>query len=941
MSFRRKTSRILLACTLALAPAPAIAQEGAQVAPAPRSGQTVRVVGTVRDETNAIALPGVPVEVVGTSQVVYTDVDGRYVLQVAPGKYQVKVALEGYQDKTINVEAGAERTVTMDVGLQMARFAETVTVTAQAVDIETSSAEAQLIDRKQASVITDNVGSQEMKRNGDGDAAAAMSRVTGLSIVDNQYVFVRGLGERYSNTTLAGSVLPTTEPDKKVVPLDLFPTGLIDSVQVAKSYSPDKSAEFAGGLVQIVPMKLPAQPVVDFSYGFSHFSTATGKSIPLSPLGSRDTWGFDNGARALPAGIPDGKVVRRGIFTPTVGYTPEEITTFGRLLENRWLPENKDGRPGQNWSVVAGNRFNNKLGIVTSITHAYKENFIEEDRRFFRIEEAGALEAVSDYHMQTGTQKAQLGVVANVAYQFTPGHRLSLENFYTHSGRDEGRFFTGENEDNDVFYRDFRLQFIEEGLFANAVSGEHFLQNWSNSRIDWRASYARANRDEPDLREVLYQSARTGTTLETATYALADESQSGFRMFNALDDDTLDVAANWSVFNTSGGRPLQFKFGVNYVERTRDFQSRRFRFIPITAGSGNNLISASTLRAQPEEIYTSANIGTLFRFNEETRPTDAYSGEQTTTAGYGMVDIAFTGQTRLIAGARVERFDQRVDTFDPFGLFVRTISSEIKNTDVFPGVNLVQALRPDMNLRVSYSMTVNRPEFRELAPFEFTDVVGNRAVRGNAELDRALIQNVDGRWEMFTGSRGVLAASVFFKQFDKPIERIVVGGATPLTTFQNADAARNFGLELEAGHSVGEHFFFSTNYTFVDSQITLLPEQRTVQTSLERPLAGQSKNLFNVSAEYVLRGFSARALFNYFGDRISDVGANEAPDIIEQGRGLLDLVFAQRVRNFSVRLTLENLTDTDYEFTQQGADRAQRLFRNGRTVALSLGFNVF
>ena len=157
--------------------------------------------------------------------------------------------------------------MTADVGLTMAKFAETVTVVAQAVDLQTSSAEAQLIERRQASVITDNIGSQEMKNNGDSDAAAAMSRVTGLSLVDNQYVFVRGLGERYSNTTLAGSVLPTTEPDKKVVPLDLFPTGLIDSVQVSKSYSPDRSAEFAGGLVQIVPMKLPNQPVVDFSYG--------------------------------------------------------------------------------------------------------------------------------------------------------------------------------------------------------------------------------------------------------------------------------------------------------------------------------------------------------------------------------------------------------------------------------------------------------------------------------------------------------------------------------------------------------------------------------------------------------------------------------------------------------------------------------------------------
>ncbi len=218
MSLRGRAREVLFVCTLALSVvAPAWAE--AQAA----QGST-RVVGVVRDETNAIALPGVPVEVVDTKEVVYTDVDGRYVIQVPPGKHTLKIALEGYQERSITIEA-AGRTLTADVGLTMAKFAETVTVVAQAVDLQTSSAEAQLIERKQSSVISDNIGSQEMKNNGDSDAAAAMSRVTGLSLVDNQYVFVRGLGERYSNTTLAGSVLPTTEPDKKVVPLDLFPTG--------------------------------------------------------------------------------------------------------------------------------------------------------------------------------------------------------------------------------------------------------------------------------------------------------------------------------------------------------------------------------------------------------------------------------------------------------------------------------------------------------------------------------------------------------------------------------------------------------------------------------------------------------------------------------------------------------------------------------------------
>jgi outer membrane receptor protein involved in Fe transport len=935
MNVRSKAEGLAAACALLLVLAPIVVTA---------QGRMVRVTGVVRDEANAIALPGVPVAVVGDSgEVVYTDVDGRYVLQVPPGKHQIKVLIDGYQERLINVEATPDqRTVNLDVGLTMSRLTETVLVQAQAVDLETSSAEAQLIERRQAPVITDNVGSQEMKANGDSDAAVAMTRVTGLSLVDNQYVFVRGLGERYSNTTLAGSVIPTTEPDKKVVPLDLFPTGLIDSVQVNKSYSPDRSAEFAGGLVQIVPMKLPTQPLMDFSYGLNFFSTATGENIPLSPLGSRDAWGYDGGARALPAGFPGNKIVRQGIYTPDVGFTADQITQFGRLLENRWVPAAESGKPGQNWGVTFGNRVGN-VGVVASVTHSYKEQFVEEDRRFFRIADTGVLEETNDYRMLTGTQRAQLGIVANLAYQFNTNQRLSFENFYTHSGRDEGRTFQGVNLDNQREYRNNRLQFIEEGLLSNAISGDHFFQNFSNSRLDWRVNYARATRDEPDLRETLYERAfsAVGQPESTVPFTYADESQSGFRMFNELTDDTADVAANWATLSGAGGRPTQYKFGVSYVDRQRDFRSRRFHFIPITtqkADAGNLLFDN---RLGPEQLFVSGNIGTAFRFNEETRPTDAYEGEQSTTAGYGMVDIALTGRSRLVGGVRVERFDQTVTTQDPFGLFAREVQAVNKNTDAFPGINFVQSVSANSNIRVSYSTTVNRPEFRELAEFEFTDVIGNRAVRGNPNLQRALIQNIDGRWETFRGGRGVLAASVFYKYFDKPIERVVIAAANPIGTFQNSDHARNFGIELEAGQQIGPDVFVSANYTFVDSKITLLPEQRGVQTSLERALAGQSENLFNVTAEFNRGGFSTRLLFNYFGDRISDVGANEAPDIIEQGRSALDLVFSQRVRGFNVKLGLDNLTDSDYEFTQAGAPDPQRLFRLGRTISLSLGYNVF
>lgn len=942
MSFPGMTRLLVLTSALLVT---AIPQTFAEQAAAAQSGRGVRVTGIVRDESNAITLPGVPVEVIG-GETVYTDVDGRYIVTLAPGTYDVKVTMEGYQDSTVKVEVPAGvRTVDANIGLRMASFAETVVVRGDApIDAVTSSQEVQLIERKNAPMITDNMGAQEMRSNNDGDAAAAMQRVTGISVVDNQYVFVRGLGERYSNTQLSGATLPTTEPDKKVVPLDMFPSGLLDSVQVAKSYSPDRSAEFAGGLVQINPIKLPNRPVLDISYGLGGNSISTGKSIPLSPLGTRDWLGFDNGSRALPSSFPDSKIVRRGVFTPTVGFSPEEITGFGRALDNTWRPQNADGAPTQSWGLVGGNRFG-KLGVVASFSQSYRETYQSEERAFYRLDDGDTLEAVSDYDIRYGTQRAQIGAVANLSYQLTTNHRVSFENFYTHSGRDEGRTFEGPNTENNFYYFNNRVQFIEEGLMSNGLSGEHFLRGLSNSRVDWRATYSRATRDEPDLRETLYQATLVPVTGGGFTFSgtpvLADESQSGFRMFNDLEDDTLDVAANWSIFSTAGDRPTQYKFGVNVIDRSRSFQSRRFRFIPITTGSGSSV--QANLTQTPEEIFSANNIGRAFRFNEETRPVDAYDGEQTTYAGYGMIDIALKANTRIIAGARVERFEQKVDSFDPFGLFVATTTSENKNTDVFPAVNLVQGVTANSNLRLSYSATVNRPEFREVATFEFTDVVGARAVRGNPDLRRAIIQNVDARWELFPGARNVLAVSGFYKYFNEPIERVVIAGAQPIVTFQNANSARNFGLELEAARQLFSNLYINANYTYVDSKITLNQDQRTVQTSLERALAGQSKNVFNVTAEYAARGFNLRLLANRYGDRISDVGSNGAPDIIEQGRPQIDMVVSQKIGRFNLRFGADNLADSRYNFTQGSGSvqERERSFVLGRTFSLSVGLNVF
>jgi len=416
---------------------------------------------------------------------------------------------------------------------------------------------------------------------------------------------------------------------------------------------------------------------------------------------------------------------------------------------------------------------------------------------------------------------------------------------------------------------------------------------------------------------------------------LSNQSQSGFRMFNTLQDDTKDGVVNWSLFGDMGGRPVQFKVGAQYINRTRDFSSRQFRFIPVDTGGLD-------LSASPEALFATANIGPHFEIREQTRVTDAYSAEQTTTAGYGMLDLAMSARARLVFGVRVENFDQNVDTFDLFDFEgdPDVIRAHIKQTDAFPSVNFVYSPRANHNLRVGFSQTVNRPEFRELAPFEFTDIVGGRAVVGNPNLQRALIQNYDVRYEMFPGAEEVLAASFFFKRFDQPIERIVEATAQLRTSFTNADSARNAGFELEARRKIGAHGLVGANYTFVDSNISLSGSATQVQTSLDRPLAGQSKNLFNLTGEVRNDVVSLRVLYNFFGARISDVGSFGLPDIIEDGRGTLDLVMSYKLMDrLNLRVSGDNLTDEDYTSTQGG--KTQQIFNLGRTFTFNIGFSAF
>lgn len=885
-----------------------------------------RLAGRILDAHQAQPLPGATIAVVGGSTVAVTDLDGRYELRLAPGVHQINVSLPGFDTRVLNVEVPATGVLTTDATLSVAGIAEQVSVVAEG---DASTEAVQLLERRRANVITDNMGGQEMKANADSNAASALQRVTGLSVVDNQYVFVRGLGERYSNTTLNGATLPSTEPERKVVSLDMFPTGMLESVSVVKSFTPDRSAEFAGGLVEITPARLAAQRVASTSYTFGGGSAWRNHTLDHAG-GSGDWLGLANSARALPAAFPDRRIVRGGIFTPDIGVSQADLERYGEMLPNQWSPRAATGRPNQGFSVAYGDRIG-KVGFSASVNQSYSQDYHEEQQVYYSADEEGSLAPFSTYDYAVGSTKGGLSGLFNLAVAATANNRVSFQAFSTDKSKRETRTFEGFNDDAARNLRNARLLYQEESLRSYQLTGDHFMPGLSSSRIEWRGTFSRSSRDEPDVRETLYQEI-------SGVYLLADESQSGLRMFNDLDETAWDFSANWNtVFNGFGRLPAMVKFGPAYTRRARDFSSRRFRFLPINsvplAGGGFDLSQT------PEQIFSPEHIGPRFELREETRTTDFYTAEQTVAAGFGMIDLTLGTRARLVGGVRVEQFVQTVDTFDLFDVDVdgelEQIRAEIREVDLFPSVNFVYDLGGSQNLRLGFSQTVNRPEFRELAPFEFTDIVGGRAVVGNPDLERSLIRNVDVRWEWFPGASEVVAASLFLKAFDQPIERFVEPTAQLRTSFTNAESARNVGFELEARRELVDGLSMGGNYTFVDSTITLSAFQTNILTSLVRPLAGTSRHVFNGFVEGRGGPVTARLLVNVFGDRIVDVGSLGLPDIFEEGRTTVDAVVSARLnRLVTVRLAADNLTNAPVRYLQ--GREIHRNYEIGRAFAVQL-----
>ena len=789
---------------------------------------------------------------------------------------------------------------------------------------------ALVAERQGQSAVVDVIGAEQMARSGDGDAAAALKRVTGLTVVGGKYVYVRGMGERYSTTLLDGVTLPSPEPERRVVPLDLFPTGLLGAVVVQKTYSPDMPGEFGGGVVQLRTRRPGEEPVLEVSLSSTWRPDTTGRDGLTYAGGATDFLGFDDGTRALPAAVraasEDQTLLERTRLS-NKGFSAAELDALGEAMPNRWATMTRVVPPGLGVDVVAGDRL--ELGgvkLAGLATLGWGQDWRMRDfrRRYFIVGQGGALELQHSYRFESLERTVGLTGAVGLTAELGSDHELASTTLVLRLTDDEARVFSGRNRDAGTDIRVTRLRFVERMLVAEILRGAHQLHPFD---LQWHYAFALADRQEPDRRTYRYD-REPGTD----TWLLSDRPEGNQRLYSDLDDinHDLSLSLRFAPTREAGREPERFvKVGGQVVARDRGVDTRRYKFQTKGPRAGDPALIAQ----DPEDIFVPANIGNdAFQFQETTRQTDNYTADQRLLAGYVMGETPVFG-LRLMAGVRVEAFRQRVSTFELFNPDQAPVEAKLDDTDLLPAASLTWPFAEGWQARLGYGRTVSRPDFREMSPATFNDVTGGRQIFGNPDLDRATLQHLDARLEWYPSPRESLSLAVFHKAFDRPIEQIIIPSAQFSVTFANAEAATNTGVELDGRVQITEALSLAGNAALIHSEVAL--GGGGIQTSSNRPLQGQSPYVLNAQIGYEPGPFRVSLLYNRFGARIVEVGAQGAPDVLEQPRDQLDLVASAPLgAGFSLSLKAANLLGAHAVFTQGATTQEDQAL--GRSVGLGL-----
>lgn len=814
---------------------------------------------------------------------------------------------------------------------------------AQPPEIEEISVIGQFVpdEKRSTDQISNVVGSEEFTRTGDSNIAESLKRIAGLSTVGGKFVYVRGLGERYSTTLLNGAILPSPEPINRVVPMDLFPTAVLDSVLVQKTYSAAYPSEFGGGVLQMRTKKSTDEFFFNLSSSVGMVGNSTFKDSYTLSGGDTDWLGYDDGFREAPqvlqqATANDQELRRLSPFTG-VGVPVETLQAVGRSFNNQYTPTVEDAPMDFDASASLGN-FHElgdtgmQLNYIAAVDYSNSWDTDEIERNTWVPGTSGLTQQEGQTYRGT-EHSIDMSSIASAGLDLNDNHNIRFTSVLLRKTDDtisRTRGFTEAASDIEVT----KIEWVERELFSNQIQGDHYFPEFNELTVNWRYSHIKAERDSPDEREYRYDSGEFSSRVD-----------GNLRKFSVLDDTADDFGLDLSmVFYGPMNSLITTQAGYVKAKKERESEIRRYGFAFV-----GPIANDPALLVQPlETILAPENIAPEgFQIREITRPTDNYEADNDLEAFYGQVEFNFDDRFRFTIGGRQEDFRQQANTFDLFAKD-QGITTLQEQNEFLPALSAT-FIHYDHQFRLAYSETVSRPDFRELSPAAFTNPETGKEIIGNPNLKITSLKNYDFRWEWYFSFSDYMSLGLFYKEFTDPIEQSIVSPVDRKSTYINAQSAENQGIEYEIYkrldflgdnffNGIGEDFYVQGNVAFIDSQVTIREEDRNSLTSLVRPLQGQSDWLFNAQIGYEpFSGTTATLLYHYFGERIAEVGIEGAPDLIEQPFGELNFVFIRELNDhWSATFKAKNMMDERSEITQDG--NVALGYNKGREFSLKLDY---
>jgi len=889
--------------------------------------ETGRVVGRIVETQQGAPIAGAQIELVGAPIRAVSALDGRYTLAGVPaGPASLRVRMIGFGPKTVTgVVVPAGGTVAQDISLapEAVQLAE-INVSAEA---ERGSVNRALEEQRSANNIVSAVTAEQIGKSPDSDAGQAVQRVSGVSVQDGKYVFVRGLGERYTTTSLNGSRMPSPEPERKVVPLDLFPASLLEGISTSKTFTPDQPGDFSGAAVDLKTREFPARRLISFSASAGFNTAATGESLRRPPTVGSEWLGFAGAERDIPNPVAG--------VTSLAGFDQSQINTLIGSFRNAWSSRPSNGTANGGVGITVGGEdplFSQPIGYIGSFTYSYGQEVRDDETRSLIMRTATGFEPLNLSRGGTARNSILWGGILNLSTRIGAGSKISFNNTYNRSADNEATELAGENEEFNTDLDVTRLTFVERTVRSHQVTGEHLFG--MSHLVDWSLSGSSVDRYEPDRSDIAYTTEIDPVTGASQPIAWLGGPRSATRTFSDLGETSYEGRGNYRLVLGSTDRPAVVKVGGAYRKTDRDADSRAFDITNRALGTADRQRSPEEIFAGPAaadsrlSLFINANGG-------------RYDAHDRLTAGYAQVELPLGGRLRLIGGARIEHWTLDVNTLSPQG---QPSATSRDNTDLLPSLALNYQLTDDQVVRLSASQTLSRPEYREISLVSSFEPIGGLITFGNPELQRALIQNYDARWEWYPRSGEVLSVGVFAKRFDDPIERVfVVQTGSLANSFVNGEKADNYGVELEVRKSLDflspglSPFTAFANTTFMRSRITPGNSATTPLTNSDRPMVGQAEYVVNGGLTYAGEsGINATVLYNLVGARIVEAGTQPFPDAYERARNILDASLQVPVfGSASLKLDAKNLLNDPVRIEQGGIARLRyttgRVFSFGAT----------